>query len=89
MSTEFQPPRKDRATGILLVSSPASAGRDRGVSRPLKHLTSQDRTDTPGQPSNGGNADGVSPSLLPGDVPAIGAGPALGGMSSGGAANDH
>lgn len=68
MSMEFQPPRKDRATGILLVSSPASAGRDKGVSRPLKHLTSQDRTDASGQPSNSGNADGVSPSL-PGECP--------------------
>ncbi len=61
MSTEFQPHRKDPARAILLVSPPASAGRDKGVSRPLKHLTSQDRTDAPGQPSINGNANGDIP----------------------------
>lgn len=88
MSTEFQPPRKNPARGILFASSPASAGRDKGVPRPPKHLTSPDRTDASGQPPISGNADGVSPSL-PGDVPAIGLGPTLGGISSGGATNDQ
>ncbi len=61
MSTEFQPHRKDPARGILLVSPPASAGRNKGVSRPLKHLASQDRTEASGQPSISGNADGDIP----------------------------
>ncbi len=61
MSTEFQPPRKDPARDILFASSPASAGRDKGVSRRLKRLTSQDRTDASGQASISGNADGDIP----------------------------
>ena len=84
MSTEFQPPRKNPARDILFAASPASAGRDEGASRRLKRLTSQDRTDA-------SIPDFVlddSPSL-PGDVPAIGTGPRLGGISSGGATNDH
>lgn len=88
MSTEFQPPRKEPARGILFASSPASAGRDKGVSRPLKHPTSQHRTDASGRRPISGNADGDIPSL-PEDVPAIGTGPRLGGISSGGAANDQ
>ncbi len=61
MSTEFQPPRKDPARGILFASSPASAGRDKGVSRPLKHPTSQHRTDASGRPPISGTADGDIP----------------------------
>lgn len=85
MSTEFQPPRKNPARGILFASSPASAGRDKGVSRPPKHLTSPDRTDASGQAA-------IPDFILdgpPGDVPAIGPGPTLGGISSGGATNDQ
>ncbi len=69
MSTEFQPHRKDPARGILFASSPASAGRDKGVSHPLKHLTSQDRTDASGQPSISGNADGDIPFPTTGGCP--------------------
>jgi hypothetical protein len=88
MSTEFQPPRKDRATGILLVSSPASAGRDKGVSRPLQHLTSRTRPMPPGNRPIAATPMGIS-LPYPEDVPAIGPGPTLGGISSGGAANDQ
>jgi len=69
MSTEFQAHRKDPARGILLVSSPASAGQDLGVSRPPEHLTSQDRTDATGRPSNNGNADGDIPFPTTGGCP--------------------
>ena len=61
MSTEFQPPRKEPARGILFASSPASAGRDKGMYSPLKHLTSQHRTDASGRPPICGNADGDIP----------------------------
>ncbi len=68
MSTEFQPPRKDRATGILLVSSPASAGRDKGVSRPLQHLKSNTGPMPPGSRPMAATPMGISPSL-PGECP--------------------
>ncbi len=61
MSTEFQPPRKDPARGILFASSPASAGRDKGVSRRLEHLTSQHRTDASRRRPISANADGDIP----------------------------
>ncbi len=69
MSTEFQPPRKDPARGILFASSPASAGRDKGVSRRLKRLTSQDRTDASGQPRIYGNVLLAPPYLLKESLP--------------------
>ena len=68
MSKEFQPPRKEPARGILFASSPASAGRDKGVSRPLKHPTSQHRTDASGRRPISGNADGDIP-FPPGGCP--------------------
>lgn len=69
MSTKFQPPRKGPARGTLLASSPASAGQDKGVSRPVKHLTSQDRTDASGQPRIYGNVLLAPPYLLKESLP--------------------
>ncbi len=103
MSTKFQPPRKDPARGILFASPPAFAGQGMGVSQPVIHLETpdretpdretpdretRDRTNAFGRPQTYKNVLEKFPSPLK-DLPAIGSGPTLGGISSGGAANDH
>ena len=101
MSTKFQLPCGTLTTGFVLTSLPVFAGQGMGVSQPVIHLERRDRTNASrlrearfggrrkvGQPQTYKNVLENFPSPME-DVLAIGPGPTLAAISSGGVANDH
>ena len=93
MSKKFQLLCEPLTTGLVSMLPPAFAGQGMGVSQPVFHLETRDRerrdrTNAFGRRQTCKNVLENLASPLE-NVPAIGPGPTLGGIFSGGAANDH